>query len=959
MADLICDPCLSTNQAENQQELLSSFKERKFYEFNNLIKCRDIDVDYFYGDPDNGTLLDLVCRSSGNGRYASILILNGASIWLKNHVTGKFALNEAIANSDPNTIQQLSMALRQRITTASDEFRNNLMHTAIEINDVDIMRFIARCLPQKPEHNPKAPHFVLLQGSIEAVRVFIEYFDVDKEFQRDPQCRAHTCREIILQKYPQLEPELPTRSISEIQDILFFYLRNGAPELFLSLADRVSEEILSNSISDNDKTYLHVACAFNHIDVVDALLERNIRVNKFAKNPGYPYNKTMPIMVAAYKGHYEIVNKLLSSREVELQSEGTGSVLHSLIRGMREEKNAAENHRRILKLFLERKFPFSERLNIDHIDELGMTALQLAIGVNHEFVIESLLNAGADPYIKDPDGKPTLTLIPDYVLESYFDSCISLKREWVCPTKIGEKMSFNYSVFRRLDQNSTPTGYEMESFDLMEQIPELRELFKHPLSKSFLYLKWCLVKKYYYLNLAFYLTFCVAMSVHIFQIQDCPTMQHDTETLSLLCHVPCLLPITLVFYSIFIIRELCQLSVSIRKYFGSLENWLEVVMISVIAAHVWCQDDAHLAATVILTSWIEFVLLLGKYPSFSIYIEMFKTVALNFAKFLTLYSILIGSFAYSFFILFRSETSKKIPSPPKNCTKIEGQQDDEDGGENLINTWKDTKISLIKSIIMMTGEFDASDLPLGATFSFSYVFFILFVFLVAMVLYSLLNGLAVSDTREIMEDAEVVALISRVKQISQLEHLAITNPFEYFRSLGSRLFSCKAIRRFENVCLSFRNKLYRDNVTLSSIIGKEMLISVRRSENNKIQTISKVKNFGNMPSDIVQQSEQILEKRNQYDFDNFDQNLPENGMMKDSSKKESVDEIVHRFSDQIRDLNLEINQKIAAIEVKMAKREENLVQSVQGMKKMLESVVQALPAGTSQAEREVLDEINK
>lgn len=49
----------------------------------------------------------------------------------------------------------------------------------------------------------------------------------------------------------------------------------------------------------------------------------------------------------------------------------------------------------------------------------------------------------------------------------------------------------------------------------------------------------------------------------------------------------------------------------------------------------------------------------------------------------------------------------------------------------------------------------------------------LFVFLIAIVLFNLLNGLAVSDTAEILCKAELVGLISRIRLIAYIEDVAI------------------------------------------------------------------------------------------------------------------------------------------------------------------------------------------
>ncbi|XP_065203461.1 transient receptor potential cation channel protein painless-like [Planococcus citri] len=901
----------------NQQQLLSSFKDRKLAEFSLLLKCQDVDIDYFYGDPDNGTLLDLACQSTGYSEFISILLLEGASIWRKNQITGKFALNEALANSDNDTIECLREAWKQNVTT-QDELILAQMQTAIKDNDIETMRLIARYHHhhhRTTELNSKSPHCILLQGSIEAVKVFIECFDIDEEFQRDSHGRGvRTCREIILQKYPQLEPELPKKSMHNSSTILFSYLRRGAPELFLRQVNETDPKMLNLDQTEDEKTYLHVACEYNYIDVVNMLLEREVCLNKIARDPVDSNMNGTPIMIAGYKGHYEIVAKLLAKPDVELQINGIGSILHSTIHGMNEKTISGDNHRKILQLLLQNPTsPSANRLNIDFKDENDMTPLHLAIIFHNESAIRLLIHAGANLYLKDPEGKLPLTSIPASILEEYFDDCIHLEKDRISSTKVEKKIKFNYDAFRRLDQNSIETGHEMEFFARIKKVPELRSLFKHPLSKSFLYVKWCLVKKWYYVNLAFYLLFWVSLSMYIFQIQDCQPSSLTTSSSPWdLCNASCLRLITILLYIVFILRELCQFFVSIRSHFNLLENWLEFMMILVVGVFLFVNEtNPQIAAIVILTSWLELVFLLGKHPLFSIYVQMFKTVALNFAKFLVLYSILVASFAYSFFILFRNEKNEYVSSGG-NMNK------------NSISEWRDLRVSFIKSIVMMHGEFETWTLPLGQHFNYNYVFFILFVYLVTMVLYNLLHGLAVSDTQAIMEDAEVVALISRVKLISQLERLANSNPFRYIRSCWPNLYNRTTISQLENGYLSCFNKIARDQIILSS-----KMVSVHLSQDNKIRFASQKGNIGTMPSTIVKQAEKILEKRNQSQSAKLvDQNLPAN-------------ELINLLSEQIRHLQDEMDRKISQVDEKSAERDRKLLRSVdQRNIELLESITQ-------------------
>lgn len=54
-------------------------------------------------------------------------------------------------------------------------------------------------------------------------------------------------------------------------------------------------------------------------------------------------------------------------------------------------------------------------------------------------------------------------------------------------------------------------------------------------------------------------------------------------------------------------------------------------------------------------------------------------------------------------------------------------------------------VALIKTLVMLTGEFEFGNLEIHQTSN--YIIFVLFVFLITIVLFNLLNALAVSDTQ--------------------------------------------------------------------------------------------------------------------------------------------------------------------------------------------------------------------
>ena len=66
---------------------------------------------------------------------------------------------------------------------------------------------------------------------------------------------------------------------------------------------------------------------------------------------------------------------------------------------------------------------------------------------------------------------------------------------------------------------------------------------------------------------------------------------------------------------------------------------------------------------VLISVWGELMLMIGRLPTFGIYVQMFTTVAKNFAKFLAAYFCLLVAFALSFCVLYPNYQSFNVPVP--------------------------------------------------------------------------------------------------------------------------------------------------------------------------------------------------------------------------------------------------------------------------------------------------------
>ena len=146
---------------------------------------------------------------------------------------------------------------------------------------------------------------------------------------------------------------------------------------------------------------------------------------------------------------------------------------------------------------------------------------------------------------------------------------------------------------------------------------------------------------------------------------------------------------------------------------------------------------------------------MSRLPFLSLYIQMFKTVSINFVKFLLAYCSLLVAFGLSFMVLFKQ-----------------------------VKSFKDFLHAMLKTIVMMTGELEFNDL-----FESDYlrpmaeIIFFFFVLLVVIILSNLLVGLAVNDIQGIQKSARLERLVRQAIIIYDLESLVLS------RFFGNRVFA--------------------------------------------------------------------------------------------------------------------------------------------------------------------------
>lgn len=498
--------------------------------------------------------------------------------------------------------------------------------------------------------------------------------------------------------------------------------------------------------SDGDETLLIVAAKKGLVSCVERMLRLGADVN-------YKVRKNLsPIEAACKFGTWRILELFLKTPNINVHTDEP--LLSIVVKKIGELVTNKCNYEKCFSLLLNHP-----DIDVDEMDLFDCSALHYAIRYNNHSAIAELLKRGAYVGVKNRFDRYSITDINPQVFEKHLDSCITTNT--LRPGDDNFEIIYDYtnlvpSVTKRSKElkgvktsNPSKAAFSRQTFDgcpdemapieHMAQTSELRHLLKHPLIASFLFLKWHRLALIFYINFVLYSIFCLSLISYILLCYRQEATSQAVETL--------LYSISFILGICIFIREVAQLIMSPRNYLRNKENYLEIaliIMVAMILFHFHYYDESTkrtIAALTILLAVGEFFLLTGSLPvlSFSTHLVMLKTVAKSFFKSLLLYSIILIAFSLCFFTLL-NETNQS--SNERNANGSDANAEDDDS----FNKFQHPGLAIIKTVVMLTGEFDAASINFKMNAS-SYLVFLIFVFLISTVLFNLLNGLAVSDTQ--------------------------------------------------------------------------------------------------------------------------------------------------------------------------------------------------------------------
>eukprot|EP00096_Caligus_rogercresseyi_P013882 TRINITY_DN6471_c0_g1_i1.p1 TRINITY_DN6471_c0_g1~~TRINITY_DN6471_c0_g1_i1.p1 ORF type:complete len:967 (-),score=257.24 TRINITY_DN6471_c0_g1_i1:290-3190(-) len=555
-------------------------------------------------------------------------------------------------------------------------------------------------------------------------------------------------------------------------------------------------------------------------DFVKALLKKGVNPN------AHVVGTNPPIILAAKNARSDVIRVLAEREETDFGATCSNgeTVLHAILRkpfsGSLSEKMDYESAWNVL-CDLRSVYPtISPELSsvINRTDELLNTPLHYATQLWPSHVVRSLLEMGSNIGMKNIYGEiPVDRILPETLEDFFNDFCLESEGN---VANEDFRITFRYEFLAPATQAKGNEELLPETDVLwhMSQNSNHRRLLKHPVITSFLWMKWKRISGSYNKNLIFYILFVLFLTWFIFaqfggrsltssgiikencrliNISDGVTMlSQDGPTPPM--DVRILWYVVTIMSGVLAFREILQFGVAPRRYVFSPENWIEIGVISLsfvllFAGSYGCNVSIkrHASAILIVLSWSELVTMIGRHPklsTYNIYVIMFYRVLWTFIVFLVWYSMFILSFGLGFYILLH-----------------------EDDGSTALQTkeyafFDFLGLCLTKTFTMFSGELEFSDIPISSPVG--YLFLLAFVFLIVVVMMNLLNGLAVSDTGVIREEAEIHSIVSQVDIISYLEAMLLGDPFNFLSNwptfvwlrnfpdcnLGSRIYKIPALR---------------------------------------------------------------------------------------------------------------------------------------------------------------------
>ena len=634
------------------------------------------------------------------------------------------------------------------------------------------------CDPNMPNEKSQTPFFSLLriQHKLKDQNDLVDFFLKNSSIDVYTYSKKNAFKEMFEEKNPG--KSLPAKIDKTVDSDFMLSLLRASNEtefqvnfkLFKELANQkqndAADENKANSYAEDCATFMYTAAQNGLENVVELLVEDGVDVNKRAANCE---GKNPPVFLACASGYYRILEIILKAKIKPETVHNKRNLLHEVCRhfGMDPSSNPRVNFQNCFNLVI-------NHCDVNQKDEQGCTPLHYAVRYRNDEAVKSLLQKSSYVGTKNIFGETPTDDMNREAFEDFLDDCISTNVRKTGDEEHKIFMNYNFLKAPAASKNEEEFRPEIAPLQNIADNSDLRPLILHPVLSSFLYLKWSKLSKLFYGNLIMFSIFMVSLIIYIVLCQSIAPKERNDDGWYCLFYI-----LSVISLIVLMLREMFQMILSFKNYIKSPINWFEIVLIilgwTVLIQSSSDEPDTHqriLRAVTILFAAYEFLQLVGTLPILSVSTHMvsesiwstsspsitrfyflfqviLKRVSITFLKSIGLYSILLLAFALCFYTLFGGKHAEEmVEKAAANLTESGESKSccDHDNDGDAFNSFGYPGIAIIKTFVMLTGEFDASSLDLDRNGASYCIIFLLFVFLVTIVLFNLLNALAVDDT---------------------------------------------------------------------------------------------------------------------------------------------------------------------------------------------------------------------
>ncbi|XP_046384838.1 uncharacterized protein LOC124155166 [Ischnura elegans] len=554
-----------------------------------------------------------------------------------------------------------------------------------------------------------------------------------------------------------------------------------------------------------------------------------IREDEFMTNVGFQLplpavNKRTPLHEAAFINNLDCIESLLKNgAHLHTRDSDGDTALHLAIMGSNDTKETTEAiidiHYQCIKLLLDKGADLSAKnkktdetpLSLQR--EPGETPLDLLLSHDNVYKGVKFLLQYFDTQIKKNEdgiqtGENNTTDKNKRTIGCRTKSNFSLKRKNNEINKRKNNISLNFgSLCPKLDDGGDQVSVILNLMEVLDRQMR-RKVFSHPLIRAFVILKWSSIRIFFYIYVSVFILYVISLSVFVtlaycdifyifgyswhlqvaergIRISKSVMMATSLLVLINLSGKAYVLRATYRF-RLEMYRNLLGVLFTFIVFFGTVETntgkniMAETTTVIADSSSPWTKTDdmlstfstpqttrtavipggyaedlevhtasyaelapswiVNITAMAVFLAWFELMLMVGRFPKWAAQALLFQPVVKNVFQILITYGCLIVGFAFCFFVLFRGSDPDGFGDP-----------------------WR----AFIKTLVMMTGEYDYNDIFGNHTSAetkkqwsrsemstVSRLSFLLFIITASIALMNLMLALAVSDTQDLMKTSK-------------------------------------------------------------------------------------------------------------------------------------------------------------------------------------------------------------